>query len=92
MVHIIKALAQHPGAAQSLTDDDSLQLLFDVVAVKPNIQSAKDASSMKFSFSCVHLHQQALQVHFFFPNEVKAWQFPNSNLNVLADSRTPSQY
>ena len=69
MVHIIKALAQHPGAAQSLTDDDSLQLLFDVV-VKPNIQSAKDTDSMKFSFSCVYLHQQALQVHSFFPNEV----------------------
>ncbi|XP_050237389.1 protein SPIRRIG [Mercurialis annua] len=32
IVHIMKALASHPSAAQSLVEDDSLQLLFQMVA------------------------------------------------------------
>ncbi|KAJ6399346.1 hypothetical protein OIU77_019984 [Salix suchowensis] len=32
VVHIMKALASHPSAAQSLIEDDSLQLLFQMVA------------------------------------------------------------
>jgi hypothetical protein len=32
-VHIMKALASHPSPAQSLIEDDSLQLLFHVVAI-----------------------------------------------------------
>ncbi len=33
MVHIMKALALHPGAAQSIMEGDSLQLLFHMVAL-----------------------------------------------------------
>lgn len=33
IVHIMKALAQHPSAAQSLVEDHSLQLLFCIVAI-----------------------------------------------------------
>ncbi len=33
IVHVMKALASHPSAAQCLVEDDSLQLLFQVVAI-----------------------------------------------------------
>ena len=32
VVHIMKALSSHPSAAQSLIEDNSLQLLFQMVA------------------------------------------------------------
>lgn len=33
VIHILKAMAQHAGAAQSLLEDDSLKLLFHTVAM-----------------------------------------------------------
>ncbi|KAJ7563203.1 hypothetical protein O6H91_03G100400 [Diphasiastrum complanatum] len=39
VIHIMKALARHPGAAQSLLDDDSLQLLFQMVVISSLNQS-----------------------------------------------------
>ena len=32
VVHVMKALSSHPSAAQSLIEDNSLQLLFQMVA------------------------------------------------------------
>jgi hypothetical protein len=68
MIHIIKALAQHPGAAECLIEDDSLHQLFDVV-VKFNILPTENVNSTKSSFPYVTLHRQALQVHSFFTSE-----------------------
>jgi len=60
-VHIMKALASHPSAAPSLTEDDSLQLLFNMVANG----SLKVVSQYKAGISPLHtiqLHRHAMQV------------------------------
>ncbi|KAI4319476.1 hypothetical protein MLD38_033068 [Melastoma candidum] len=61
LVHIMKALASHPSAAQSLIEDDSLQLLFQIVA---------NGSSTVFSqykkglvpLHSLQLHRHAMQI------------------------------
>ncbi|RRT81723.1 hypothetical protein B296_00005173 [Ensete ventricosum] len=63
IVHIMKALASQPSAAQSLIEDDSLQLLFHMVA---------NGSSNVFSqfrdglvpLHTIQLHRHAMQVFF----------------------------
>lgn len=65
VVHIMKALASHPSAAQSLIEDDSLQLLFQMVT---------DGSLTVFScfreghvpLHSLQLHRHAMQVSFFY--------------------------
>lgn len=61
VVHIMKALANHPLAAQSLIEDDSLQLLFQMVANG----SLTVFSRYKEGLVLVHiiqLHRHAMQV------------------------------
>ncbi|KAL0419849.1 UNVERIFIED_CONTAM: protein SPIRRIG [Sesamum radiatum] len=61
VVHIMKALASHPSAAQSLIEDNSLQLLFQMVA---------NGSLMVFSqykeglvpLHAIQLHRHAMQI------------------------------
>ena len=60
-MHIMKALASHPSAAPSLTEDDSLQLLFNMVATG----SLKVISQFKEDLAPLHtsqLHRHAMQV------------------------------
>lgn len=61
IVHLMKALATHPSAAQSLIEDDSLQLLFQMVATG----SLTVFSQFKEGFVSLHtiqLHRHAMQV------------------------------
>ncbi|XP_024543043.1 protein SPIRRIG [Selaginella moellendorffii] len=50
VVHILKALGSHLGAAQSLADDDSLQMLFAMVIQRPS------------SVHLAQLHRHVLQI------------------------------
>lgn len=59
----MKALAQHLGATQSLAEDDSLQLLFHIVAMNPST-SVDSSDGLKPTFSVAQLYRQALQVSF----------------------------
>jgi hypothetical protein len=47
VVHIIKALAQHPVATQSLAEDDSLQLMFHMIALGGTIPMLLHSDSFK---------------------------------------------
>ncbi|CAK9278276.1 unnamed protein product [Sphagnum jensenii] len=47
VVHIMKALAQHPVAAQSLAEDDSLQLMFHMIALGGTIPMLSHSDSFK---------------------------------------------
>ncbi|KAJ8899292.1 hypothetical protein K2173_018266 [Erythroxylum novogranatense] len=61
IVHVMKALASHPSAAQSLVEDDSLQLLFQMVANG----SLKVFSQYKEGLVPLHniqLHRHAMQI------------------------------
>ncbi|XP_010556770.1 PREDICTED: protein SPIRRIG isoform X2 [Tarenaya hassleriana] len=61
IVHIMKALASHPSAAQNLIEDDSLQLLFNMVANG----SLKVFSQYKEGLVPLHsiqLHRHAMQI------------------------------
>ncbi|KAI5063137.1 hypothetical protein GOP47_0021684 [Adiantum capillus-veneris] len=61
IIHIMKALAQHPGATQSLAEDDSLQLLFYIVGMNPSIY-LHSSDGLKPPFSFAQLYRQALQI------------------------------
>lgn len=61
-MHIMKALAQHPGAIQNLADDNSLQLLFHIAAMRHGQFSLTSADGLNCSVSLAQLHRQALQV------------------------------
>ncbi|MCO5567994.1 hypothetical protein L7F22_021690 [Adiantum nelumboides] len=61
IIHIMKALAQHTGATQSLAEDDSLQLLFHIVGTNPSISLCK-SDGLKPPFSFIQLYRQALQI------------------------------
>jgi len=54
IVHIMKALASYPGAALSLIEDDSLQLLFQMVATD------KEFSTLPLHI--IQLHRHAMQI------------------------------
>ncbi|CAN1766236.1 Protein SPIRRIG [Linum perenne] len=61
VVHIMKALASHPSAAQCLVEDDSLQLLFQMVANG----SQKVFTQYKEGLLSLHsmqLHRHAMQI------------------------------
>ncbi|ONK60512.1 uncharacterized protein A4U43_C08F19270, partial [Asparagus officinalis] len=61
IVHIMKALASHPSAAPSLTEDDSLELLFNMVANG----SLKVFYQFKHGLVPLHtiqLHRHAMQI------------------------------
>ena len=61
-MHIMKALAQHPGATQSLGEDNSLRLLFHIAAMRHEQFSLSSADAVKSGVSLAQLHRQALQV------------------------------
>lgn len=61
VVHIMKALASHPSAAQSLIEDDSFQLLFKMVANGSVVAFSQNKEGL-VSFHNIQLHRHAMQV------------------------------
>lgn len=61
LVHIMKALASHPSAAQSLTEDDSLELLFQMVANGSLVIFARYKEGL-VPLHSMQLHRHAMQV------------------------------
>ncbi|KAJ7977335.1 BEACH domain [Quillaja saponaria] len=61
VVHIMKALASHPAAAQSLIEDDSLQLLFQIVAKGSLIVFSRYKEGL-VPLHSIQLHRHAMQI------------------------------
>ncbi|WCJ21601.1 Beige/BEACH domain WD domain G-beta repeat protein [Euphorbia peplus] len=61
IVHIMKALASHPSAAQSLVEDDSLQLLFQMVATGSLTVFSQYKEGL-VPLHCIQLHRHAMQI------------------------------
>ncbi|XP_019428214.1 PREDICTED: protein SPIRRIG-like isoform X2 [Lupinus angustifolius] len=61
VVHIMKALASHPPAAQSLAEDDSLQLLFQMVAKGSLIVFSRYKEGL-VPLHIIQLHRHAMQI------------------------------
>ena len=78
-MHVMKALASHPSAAQSLIEDESLQLLFEMVANGPL------TVFVRFKEGLVPLHNIQLHRHAMQVNEVymSSYIFSQSNIERL---------
>ncbi|XVF71885.1 hypothetical protein PTKIN_Ptkin12aG0075700 [Pterospermum kingtungense] len=61
VVHIMKALASHPSAAQSLIEDDSLMLLFQMVA-NGSLTVFSGYKEGLVSLHIIQLHRHAMQI------------------------------
>ncbi|KAF6172754.1 hypothetical protein GIB67_000812 [Kingdonia uniflora] len=61
VVHIMKALANHPSAAQSLVEDDSLQLLFQMVATRSLTVFSQFREGL-VPLHTIQLHRHAMQI------------------------------
>ncbi|KAI7753692.1 hypothetical protein M8C21_008815 [Ambrosia artemisiifolia] len=61
VVHIMKALASHPVAAQSLIEDNSLQLLFEMVANGSLILFSRYKEGL-VPLHNIQLHRHAMQI------------------------------
>ncbi|XP_022771167.1 protein SPIRRIG-like isoform X2 [Durio zibethinus] len=61
VVHIMKALASHPSAAQSLIEDDSLMLLFQMVANGSLTVFSRYKEGL-VSLHTIQLHRHAMQI------------------------------
>ncbi|XP_047325532.1 protein SPIRRIG-like [Impatiens glandulifera] len=61
VVHIMKALASHPSAAQSLIEDDSMQLLFQMVA-NGSLYVFSLYKEGLGSLHTIQLHRHAMQI------------------------------
>ncbi|XP_077248016.1 protein SPIRRIG-like [Tasmannia lanceolata] len=61
IVHIMKALSSHPSAAQSLIEDDSLQLLFQMVASGSLIAYSQFKEGL-IPLHTIQLHRHAMQI------------------------------
>lgn len=61
VVHVMKALANHPLAAQSLIEDDSLQLLFQMVANGSLTVFSRYKEGLVL-LHIIQLHRHAMQV------------------------------
>ncbi|KAI3682688.1 hypothetical protein L1987_82849 [Smallanthus sonchifolius] len=61
VVHIMKALANHPAAAQSLIEDKSLQLLFEMVANGSLILFSRYKEGF-VPLHSIQLHRHAMQI------------------------------
>ncbi|GAV84359.1 WD40 domain-containing protein/Beach domain-containing protein [Cephalotus follicularis] len=61
VVHIMKALASHPLAAQSLIEDDSLQLLFQMVA-NGSLTVFSQYKEGLVPLHSIQLHRHAMQI------------------------------
>lgn len=62
-MHIMKALANHPCAAQSLIEDDSLQLLFQMV-VNGSLTVFMQYRDGLVPLHSIQLHRHARQASF----------------------------
>lgn len=65
VVHIMKALASHPSAALSLIEDDSLQVLFEMVANGSLAVFAQFREGL-VPLHTIQLHRHAMQVCRYF--------------------------
>lgn len=61
VVHIMKALASHPSAAQSLIEDNSLELLFEMVANGSLLVFSQYKEGL-IPLHTIQLHRHAMQV------------------------------
>ncbi|KAL1539718.1 protein SPIRRIG-like isoform X1 [Salvia divinorum] len=61
VVHIMKALANHPSAAQSLIEDNSLQLLFNMVANGSLVVFSQFKEGL-VPLHAIQLHRHAMQI------------------------------
>ncbi|KAJ0796789.1 putative BEACH domain, armadillo-like helical, PH-like domain superfamily, PH-BEACH protein [Helianthus annuus] len=61
ILHIMKALASHPAAAQSLIDDNSLELLFQMVANGSSVLFSRYKDGI-VPLHAIQLHRHAMQV------------------------------
>lgn len=61
IVHVMKALASHPSAAQSLVEDDSLQSLFQMVATGSLTIFSRYKEGL-VPLHSIQLHRHAMQV------------------------------
>ncbi|KAK4441642.1 protein SPIRRIG [Sesamum alatum] len=61
VVHAMKALAGHPSAAQSLVDDNSLQLLFQMVANGSSVVFSQYKEGL-VPLHAIQLHRHAMQI------------------------------
>ncbi|KAL1225121.1 BEACH domain-containing protein A2 [Cardamine amara subsp. amara] len=61
VIYIMKALASHPSAAQSLIEDDSLELLFKMVA-NGSLVALSQYKEGIVSFHNIQLHRHAMQI------------------------------
>lgn len=61
ILHIMKALATHPAAAQSLIDDNSLELLFQMVANGSFVLYSRYEEGL-VPLHAIQLHRHAMQV------------------------------
>ncbi|XAR61158.1 hypothetical protein NMG60_11034785 [Bertholletia excelsa] len=61
VVHIMKGLASHPSAAQSLIEDNSLQLLFQMVANGSLLVFSQYKEGL-VSLHTIQLHRHAMQI------------------------------
>ncbi|OIT08173.1 PREDICTED: protein SPIRRIG isoform X2 [Nicotiana attenuata] len=61
VVHIMKALAAHPSAAQSLIEDNSLQLLFQMVANGSLVAFSQYKEGL-VPLHTIQLHRHAMQI------------------------------
>ncbi|GAB2298246.1 hypothetical protein Dimus_032316 [Dionaea muscipula] len=61
VVHIMKALASHPAAAQSLIEDNSLQLLFHLV-VNGSLNVIQQYNDGLVPLHSIQLHRHAMQI------------------------------
>lgn len=78
-MHVMKALASHPSAAQSLIEDESLQLLFEMVA------NGSLTVFVQFKEGLVPLHSIQLHRHAMLVNELymSCYIFSQSNIERL---------
>lgn len=60
-MHIMKALANHPSAAQSLIEDNSLELLFQMVANGSLLVFSQYKEGL-IPLHTIQLHRHAMQV------------------------------
>lgn len=63
VVHIMKALASNPSAAQSLIEDDSLEALFNMVA-NGSVTVFSQYREGLVPLHSIQLHRHAMQVIF----------------------------
>ncbi|CAK9143767.1 unnamed protein product [Ilex paraguariensis] len=86
VVHIMKALANHPSAAQSLIEDNSLQLLFQMVANGSSIVFSQYKEDL-VPLHTIQLHRHAMQVEGSVVHIMKALaNHPSAAQSLIEDN------